>query len=64
MRGPKSLRELPESAWQRKHSREFRLDSLFQLLDGGSAVLAIEAAGVVHEDDVGEARIAQDGLQL
>src|SRR5436189_5692215 len=43
---------------------ELCLDALLEFCHGGSAVLAVEAAGVVHQHYVLFHRMAQDGLQF
>src|ERR1041385_7926447 len=46
------------------YSREFSFNLLFELRDGRRAVLAVEAARIVHQDHVLEAGICQDGFQF
>src|SRR6266853_2092379 len=45
-------------------SRKLGFDALRELWNRGRAVLAVEAASVVHKDDVRVAGIAQDGLKF
>src|SRR6266853_42569 len=45
-------------------SRKLRLNPLLQLLHCGRAVLAVEAASVIHQDYVRVARIFQDGFKF
>src|SRR5690242_19338185 len=45
-------------------SRKRRFNVLIELRYGGRAILAVEAAGVIHEDYVTEAMVAEDGLKL
>src|SRR6266849_4554114 len=45
-------------------SRELSFNALLELRDGGSAVLAVEAAGIVHQDDVVFDRMPQDGFKF
>lgn len=45
-------------------SRKLRFDTLLQFRHGRRAVLAVEAAGVVHEDDVALHAMPQDGIEL
>ena len=44
------------------YSREFSFNPLLELRDGRRAVLAVEAARIVHQDHVLEAGIFQDGF--